>query len=372
MVITFFSSVLNHHQQPFCDAIRKQPGVQFYFVQMGELEIQRQRLGYTAVDESYVIKAKEEPQEAYRLCMESDVVIAGVIHQDWVNKRVAQNKLTFVYKERFLKKSPLVALSPAFIKNGYWNYFRFRNKNLYFLCASSYTAKDTAIIFPRKNKKFCWGYFPMQDDIDWEEIRAAKKGNKILCVGRLIDWKRIDTAIKAIYLLQKRGLRLELDIVGEGPTEFKLKELAVRLGIDKQVHFLGALPPSQVRNCMKEAEIFVFPSNKKEGWGAVLNEAMSMGCACVASKQAGSSAYLIKHKENGFLFTSGNVKQLASRIEEFLSDLDSCRMIQKKAYDTIKNQWNEQIASERFCLICNAILTNNPLPQFEDGPMSLA
>ena len=103
MTVTFFSSVLNHHQISLCEELNRASNVNFTFVQMIDLTDERRAQGFTSYDKPYVVYAKKEPERAYRLCMDSDVVIAGVIEQKWVNERAAAGKLTLAYKERFLK-----------------------------------------------------------------------------------------------------------------------------------------------------------------------------------------------------------------------------------------------------------------------------
>ena len=128
MTVAFFSSVLNHHQISLCEELNNATDVDFKFVQMIDLTDERKAQGFKSYDAPYVVYAKKDPEEAHRLCIESDVVIAGVINQDWMNERVSLGKLTFAYRERFLKSAKAV-LSPAFWKNGYLNFFKYRNKS---------------------------------------------------------------------------------------------------------------------------------------------------------------------------------------------------------------------------------------------------
>lgn len=370
MTITFFSSVLNHHQKPLCDALDSHPQVEFRFVQTGQLEQQRKALGYTNETAPYIFWGNTE--EASRLCRESDIVIAGVVGQGWVNKRIQAGKITFAYKERFLKASPLLCLHPAFLKNGYRDYFRFRNKPLYMLCASAYTAQDTACIFPRKNKKFKWGYFPQTDNVAYDAITAMKIPNTVLCVSRFLELKRLSDAIAAVSGLHSKGYSVTLEIVGNGPLEQQLKAEAAACGAEEYIRFLGSMPPAEVRRKMRSSEIFLFPSNRQEGWGAVLNEAMSEGCACVASRQAGSTPYLIQDGFNGYSFHAGDVEAIMRHVAGLLDDCAGRRRIQKNAYDTIYKEWNAPTASDRFVTVCAALLENRTLPVYTSGPMSKA
>lgn len=370
MTITFFSSVLNHHQISLCNALRQIPGVVFTFVQMIELTEERRAQGFSAIEESFVVSARQEPEKAYRLCMESDVVIAGVIDQKWVNQRVAKGKLTFAYKERFCKDLK-VMFHPAFWKNGYMNYFRYRNQQLYLLCASAYTAPDTKHIFPRPEKKFKWGYFPqVAIHADAAAHLEGKSPASILWAGRFISLKHPEMCVRLAKHLKETGYTFTMRIVGLGPMEQELKDQIARCGLQDSVKLLGQMPPQEVRREMGKSEIFLFTSDHKEGWGAVLNEAMSEGCACICSRQAGSTGFLIKNGENGFCYNWDDINTLIQCTEQLLENRILLRNIQTNAMETIRNAWNAETAATRFAAFCQARLEGNVPQQYDFGPMS--
>lgn len=372
MTVTFFSSILNHHQLSFCEAMLQIPGVALTFVQVGQLTEERRAMGFRAIATDYVVNATQNPEKAYQLCMDSDVVIAGVIPQSWVNERIKQGKLTFAYKERFCKNRGSF-LSPTFWKNGYLNYFRFRNKNLYLLCASAYTTRDTKLIFPRKNKKFKWGYFPSISHIsDCQSHLAAKKPRTIVWVGRFLECKHPEVCIQVASRLKEDGVSFTLDIIGLGELENTLKDLIAKNSLDDCVTLLGQLPPMDVRQQMSQHQIFLFTSDGREGWGAVLNEAMSEGCACVASKQAGSTNFLIQDGENGFCYDYNDVETLYARVKYLIENPEIMYGIQSKALDTLHKEWNAVTAAQRLVAFSEAVLEGKECPQYICGPMSKA
>lgn len=371
MTVTFFSSVLNHHQISFCEELNSADDVDFTFVQMIDLTDERRAQGFTSYDKPYVVYAKADPERAHRLCIDSDVVIAGVIEQKWVNERAALGKLTFVYRERFLKNAKSI-LSPAFWKNGYLNYFRYRNKELYFLCASAYTAKDTRVIFPRKQKKFKWGYFPIINQYDSaNEVIDCKVKNSIIWVGRFLDWKHPEIAIELARRLSLEKIDFELSFVGLGEMQDEMQAKIRDYGLEGKVNILGQMSPDRVKQKMKESEIFLFTSDRKEGWGAVLNEAMSEGCACVASKQAGSTDFLIDDSINGYAFNCKDIDTLFERVKSLLKDDVKRRNVQIKAIETINKEWNAKSATERLLSFCKKKLNREKCIDYSSGPMSL-
>ncbi len=71
---------------------------------------------------------------------------------------------------------------------------------------------------------------------------------------------------------------------------------------------------------MERAEIYLFTSDRQEGWGAVLNEAMNSGCAVLTSHEIGATPYLVKDGENGIVFKSRDQKDLNRRLYELMEN----------------------------------------------------
>ena len=140
----------------------------------------------------------------------------------------------------------------------------------------------------------------------------------------------------------------------------------------EKVQILGAMSPEQVREKMRESEIFLFTSDNKEGWGAVLNEAMSEGCACVSSRQAGSTEFLINDGENGFIFDYDDLDKLVGRVKLLLDDSEKRGIVQKNALKTINEEWNAEIAAERLVAFCRYKIEGAEQPKYESGPMSVS
>jgi glycosyltransferase involved in cell wall biosynthesis len=124
---------------------------------------------------------------------------------------------------------------------------------------------------------------------------------------------------------------------------------------------------------MEEAGIYLFTSDRQEGWGAVLNEAMNSGCSVVASHAAGSAPYLIHDGENGLLYTSGNVDEMYEKVKRLLDSPEDQRRIGSAAYTTMRDTWNAEIAVDRILLLTERILAGEKHPNlFEKGPGSIA
>lgn len=373
MTITFFSNFLLHHQTPFCEAMVRRIGDGFRFVATEPIPEERLEMGYENLEDApYAVNAYRDEasyQEAMRLGYESDVVIIGSAPDAFIEKRLAENKLTFRYSERFFKKFRW-RFDPRVWRMRYKKDIRYRKKNLHMLCASAYTAPDCRFIFSYPNKTYQWGYFPVTETYESAEyLISHKKKNSLLWVGRMIDWKHPEAALTVAERLKKDGIEFELNMIGNGEMERYLKELIRSRGLEQQVRLLGSMPPESVRNYMGKADIYLFTSDRQEGWGAVMNEAMSSACAVVACREIGSVPFLITHGENGLIYDKHGANTLYDNVKRLIQDKNLRERLQKNAYDTIKSVWNADAATERLLCLIDCMQKGEQTP-YTDGPCS--
>lgn len=379
MKITFFSNFLNHHQLPFCKEMYECIGEDFRFVATEPVPEERLNMGYHDMSTQYpfalnTYSSKKAYEEAVKLGNESDVVIIGSAPKLLIENRLKANKLTFYYMERIFKKGRHRILNPKTLSYLLLNHSRHRNRNLYMLCASAYTLADFSLVGAYKNKAYKWGYFPEVKKYDLNELMSLKKQNKIpklLWVGRFLDWKHPDDAVKIGKLLKDNGYKFDLDVIGTGPMEAQLKNMIDSNNLQNEINLLGSMRPEQVREHMEKANIFLFTSDFNEGWGAVLNESMNSGCGIVASHAIGSVPFLLENRVNGLIYKSGDINHLYENVKHLLDNEDLCNQMGSKAYKTLQSTWNEKEASTRLIKLCQDLLDGNKY-YFEEGPCSKA
>ena len=375
MTVTFFSNFLLHHQTPFCEAMVKLLGSNFKFVATQPVPQERLDLGYSDLNHQvdYAVNSYESEElfrEAVRLGKESDVVIIGDAPDAFIEERLRENKLTFRYWERFFKEGRWRILDPRVLRAYYKLHYRYRKQNLYMLCASAYTAPDCRFIHSYPNKTYRWGYFPPVKRYDSiEDVIAGKRPNSLLWAGRFLDWKHPEAAVALAARLKKEGVDCTLSMIGTGAEEEKIKRMIAQNGLADRVHLLGAMPPEEVRRHMEGSEIFLFTSDRNEGWGAVLNESMNGGCAVVASRAIGSVPYLLKNGENGLIYQNGDRNDLYQKVKFLLENPAVRKQIGKAAYQTLIDVWNAETAAARFLALAEAIKQGKDTP-FAQGPCS--
>ena len=373
--VTFFSNFLLHHQTPFCEAMVRMIGKNFTFVATEQIPQERLQMGYKDLSHSasYAInsyESEENYQKALKLGKNSDVVIIGSAPDVFIEERLKENKLTFRYCERFFKKGKWRIFDPRVLLAYYKLHVRNRKKNLHMLCASAYTAPDCRFISAYPKKTYKWGYFPPVTRYEeFDKILKQKKKNSILWVARLIKLKHPEAPIEIARLLKAEGYTFHLNIIGIGPLQEKLETLIKKYGLGNEVCLLGSMSPEEVRVYMEQSEIFLFTSDKNEGWGAVLNESMNSGCAVAASDAIGSVPYLVKNGENGLTYESGKMKDLYQKVKWLLDNPDKRKVMSEKAYQTLVETWNAETAAERLLALIEDIQKGEEV-RFVSGPCS--
>lgn len=158
------------------------------------------------------------------------------------------------------------------------------------------------------------------------------KKNKILAAGRLNGWfvKGFDLLIKAWGTIASEYPEWTLEIAGTGDNESI--ELLNKLIKDNEVTNSAKLVGfrNDVESMYQESSIFVL-SSRYEGFGLVLIEAMSQGCACIACDYGGRQREIIKSDEMGVICPPDNVDMLAQAIQKLISDSCYRKLLQQNA-----------------------------------------
>lgn len=371
MKIVFLSNFFNHHQKPLSDALYYLLRDGYYFIATIPMEEERKKLGYLEITAPYVKQYQDNQEICIQLIGDADVVIYGSAPRNLIEARLKQGKMVLLYSERIYKKKPAFYEMPIRMLK-YYNMWG-RYTNAYLLCASAYTATDYAKTHTFINKGFKWGYFPETKHYQLKQLFTHKNPKKILWVGRFLDWKHPDDAIRVAKCLKDTAYDFQMDIVGTGAMEEQLKEMTRSMSLADCVTFLGPIPSNEVRGVMENAGIFLFTSDRNEGWGAVLNEAMNSGCAVVASDAIGAVPFLINSSENGMVYQSGDINALFEHVKYLLDYSWEQERLGHAAYETIIHEWNAEVAAQRLVKLAEQLQMKKASQDlFVSGPCSKA
>lgn len=377
MKILQITNIVSHHQLPLAKELYKLVGSDnFLFAAMGKLDQDRLKNGWKSeYAESWIIHPSESVEEQKifnQFWHEADVVICGERLISKMQERVDNNKLCFYMSERWFKPpiGKLRLLHPAYFKM--FLSFRKLSKSNYFhyLPTGPFAAKDMALIAPMKGRVWQWGYFTEMPSVRRDLAETTDNVVSILWVGRMLKWKRVDLLINALHRLKSEGKVFRLTLVGEGPERKNLEKLAKKLLGTSFYEFKEFIPSDEVPFLMAQYDIYVLPSNAYEGWGAVVNEAMSVGCAVIASDKTGAGASLIEHGVNGLLFKSGSEDSLYDCLSQLVNNKELINDFSIKSRLSIKENWTPAIVAERILEVFSALLDNSKPVKISVGPLS--
>lgn len=375
MKVAFVSNYINHHQIPLSDALYAKLGENYRFIQTEPMEEERINMGWeTREDIPYLYCYYDAKKECRDWIEECDIVIfGGTDEESYIRNRLQNGKIVIRYSERIYKEGQWKAISPRGLIRKYQDHVRYRKDLVYLLCAGAYVASDFHLIGAYPNKMLQWGYFPQFIEYEPQELFGKKPQNtiQIMWAGRFIDWKHPEDMVALAEALSKEKKEVLIHFVGDGELRESIVQEIEKKGLSNLFKLWGYQKPDKVRELMEQSSIYVFTSDYKEGWGAVLNEAMNSGCACVANCAIGAAPYLIKHGENGFLYPNGQRDVMIRQVKQLIEDKALREKMGANAYRTIKEQWNAQTAADHLYAFMEGLLNGKEnLPK--SGPVAKA
>ena len=168
-----------------------------------------------------------------------------------------------------------------------------------------------------------------------EEDISNRKSETLLSVGRLEKQKNFS---KLITSFSKSDF--EIDIVGDGSEEKKLKQIADETSC--KVNFLGTMNNSLLRTFYSNYLIFISTSNY-EGNSKTILEAKANGCIVIA-KNNENNKEIIKSNEDGILYDEEDLVELVTNL---IHDEKLVNSISKNAFQNVSDNNSIEIVAEK-------------------------
>lgn len=142
-----------------------------------------------------------------------------------------------------------------------------------------------------------------------KKLGIGRNDKVIMFNGQLILRKGVYDLLVAFKRIQKKYPEAKLLMVGYGQELGGIRKYINKNMLKKKVILTGFIENTLLPKYYAISDIFTLPS-REETWGIVVNEAMACGLPVVVGDRVGSSEDLVKDGKNGYVFESGNSKDL--------------------------------------------------------------
>lgn len=180
------------------------------------------------------------------------------------------------------------------------------------------------------------------DKIEKRTRRASFVGKnmRIVQVSRLdVEKKGQDILIKAVALLKERGIEnIEVDFIGEGRSEPRLRQLVQEYCVGNQINFLGLCDRQYIYSHLKEYDLMCHPA-RYEGFGLTVAEGIAAMLPVLVSDEGGPYE-IIKYGEFGYAFRMEDVTDCANQIEYIYNNYDKAMECAGSAYTYVAEQFS--------------------------------
>ena len=368
MKIVVVANSLIFHQSYFWDEINKKENIELFYLSTYPLSEERAKMKYVDEKRDYLINSYEISEEEISKIFDGvDFVFLGNNYDKRVSKYIRNAPRLIVMAEHLSRRSSKLLNRLSLIKNiALSNTYKCKGER-YLLAMSSYTFDDFKD-FGFKNTSYRFGYFPSLDEIKDYPLEN-KDPYLIVWHGRFLELKHVEYAVETLRILKQLDSRYRLELIGEGEYLEKIKELVKSYNLEDSVTFMPFLAHDEIMKKLASASIYVFGSDKREGWGVALNEALASGSIVFVNETAGSARFLMENEKNGYLFSF--LEELEKSIIDFSKkDEKEVLTMRNNAKDTIFNMWNHINASNRLYEMLISIYNHKDFAKFDSGPIS--
>lgn len=284
------------------------------------------------------------------------LILSRIRHSDMVHVRCPSNisLIALLILIFFFRKPKWIKYAGDWRpKHDYFSYwlqrFLIRNFLLRQVATVNDVTEDSPAIFHSFN--------PSYNLRELEEVRGLHKVHRqdamnIIFVGGLSENKGVDIFIESIQIvINQLGISnesLRVEVIGDGPELFRLKELTTKLNLDSIIQFQGWRSGIELKEYYRKAHLLVLPS-RGEGWPKVISEAMVYGVVPIVSDVSSIRAILARF-EVGTVVESFSPTAYANSICNYATNPERWALESSKAMKTAHHFTYEHWASRLFHL----------------------
>ena len=178
------------------------------------------------------------------------------------------------------------------------------------------------------------------------------KSRKVLFFLGVLDkfhkYKGLDCLLKAMLIVKREMPDIKLAVGGSGELQGHYMDMAVRLGLSKNVEFLGRIPEETLPECYNRCDAFILPSvsAKQEGFGIVLLEAMACAKPVISTEIVGV-AEDVKRSDAGRIIQPKDAGALAQAILEVFRNKEEAGEMGRRGRRLVEEKYTwEKVGKE--------------------------
>lgn len=350
MKLVFWQNSISIHQIAFLNSLDENANIKVILVYDKEILSDRIEEGWNIPDN---IKVQVIPYNEVNKEIDYDLANSLHVISGFAIDRISKKALDYC---RY-NKQKYVILSESFRVNGvkgYLRYLKYLYKvNLYkpeiIFAYGKIGVKqfNSLSLFKKRIYPFAYTIEASKCLNNYNSDDEAKF--RIAYVGKLDERKAVSLLLRSLKDLE---IDVQVDIIGDGPCYNELKEYTIINSMNTYVYFRGVQSNDNVLKYMSQADLMVLPS-KHDGWGAVVNESLSVGTRVLVSDQCGSSCLFDIGCFSGKVFELNN-KMLANSILEFYSYGKLSGGDRNKIIEFYNNTVHADVISKYFLKIINS------------------
>jgi glycosyltransferase involved in cell wall biosynthesis len=187
-----------------------------------------------------------------------------------------------------------------------------------------------------------------------KQLSVNDKDTLLITTSRLTDKNAVDDVIRALSKLPEHVI---FAVLGTGPDEQMLRELAVTEGVSERVRFVGFVPYEEIPAYLHASDIFVRPS-RAEGMGNSFIEAMAAGLPVIATQEGGIVDFLFDAKNDpdkpttGWAVPKDDPDAIVQAVGDIISHPEQVQKVREHAHvfiagtyewDTVAHRMREEV-----------------------------
>lgn len=187
---------------------------------------------------------------------------------------------------------------------------------------------------------------------------------RIVTVGRLVEKKGIEYAIRAVAQVLKTYPNLEYSIAGDGELRASLQALIDSLCVGDRIHLLGRKNQPEIIEILNKAHLSIAPSvtaqdGNQDAPVNTLKEAMAMGIPVVATRHGGIPE-LVEEGVSGYLVPERDAGAIAEKIRELLEQSEQWPAMGRAGRDRVKACYDTRQLNHELIGIYHQLLDKSP------------